>query len=72
VLLCVRLGHTKRDQAQAARAALERLPHGPVGLVLTDYVERDTDYYRGYYYRDYAGASGGEGQAPARAPVHTG
>jgi hypothetical protein len=45
----VRLNRTTRDQAQAAREALERLPNRPVGLVLTDFTERDTGYYRGYY-----------------------
>jgi capsular exopolysaccharide synthesis family protein len=62
VLLCVRLGRTRRDHAQAAAAALERLPNRPVGVVLTNYVERDTDYYRAYYhYGD-----------PQQAPVESG
>jgi succinoglycan biosynthesis transport protein ExoP len=49
LLLCVRLNRTTRDQARAAKEALERLPSRPVGLVLTDFTERDTGYYRGYY-----------------------
>jgi Mrp family chromosome partitioning ATPase len=49
LLVCVRLNWTTRDQAQAAKEALERLPSRPVGLVLTDFSERDTGYYRGYY-----------------------
>jgi capsular exopolysaccharide synthesis family protein len=49
VLMCVRLNRTTRDQAVGAQKALERLPSRPVGLVLTDFTERDTGYYRGYY-----------------------
>jgi Mrp family chromosome partitioning ATPase/capsular polysaccharide biosynthesis protein len=49
LLVCVRLNRTTRDQARAAKEALERLPSRPVGLVLTDFSERDTGYYRGYY-----------------------
>jgi receptor protein-tyrosine kinase/non-specific protein-tyrosine kinase len=53
VLMCVRLDWTTRDQAQAARAALDRLPERPLGLVLTAFKELGKDYYRGYYhYRD--------------------
>jgi capsular exopolysaccharide synthesis family protein len=75
VLMCVRLNRTTRDQAQAAHAALERLPGRPVGLVLTDFTERDTDYYQGYYYReDLAAAAGPAGRAaqpPAGTPPST-
>ena len=50
MLLCVRLNRTTRDQAKAAKEALEHLPDRPVGLVITDFAERDTAYYRGYYH----------------------
>ena len=48
VILCVRLGQTTRDQAVAAKDALQRLPARPVGLVLTG-SEPGSDYdYSGY------------------------
>jgi Mrp family chromosome partitioning ATPase/capsular polysaccharide biosynthesis protein len=49
VLMCVRLNRTTRDQARAAKESLDHLPDRPVGLVITDFTERDTGYYRGYY-----------------------
>ena len=49
VLLCVRMNRTTRDHAESAKEAIERLPSRPVGLVLTDFRERDMSYYRGYY-----------------------
>ncbi len=59
-LICVRLNRTTRDQARAAHEALERLPDRPVGLVVTDFSEKDRGYYQGYYYgHDLAVASGG-------------
>jgi Mrp family chromosome partitioning ATPase/capsular polysaccharide biosynthesis protein len=49
LLVCVRLGHTTRDQARAAQSALSRLPERPVGLVLTDVRQNEDGYYYGYY-----------------------
>jgi succinoglycan biosynthesis transport protein ExoP len=72
LLLCVRLDRTKRDQVQAARDALERLPVRPTGLVLTDFTERDTDYYRGYYYREYSGGPATEVPTPTAAGTSRG
>jgi Mrp family chromosome partitioning ATPase len=55
VVFCLRLGATSVEQARAARAALDRLPGRPTGLVLTD-LERDIGGYYGYAY-EYASAS---------------
>jgi capsular exopolysaccharide synthesis family protein len=52
VLMCVRLNHTTREQASAARDGLDRLPPRPVGLVLTGFSARDVGDYRGYYAPD--------------------
>lgn len=48
-LLCIRLNQTTREQAQAARAALEHLPERPLGLVLTGVRPGREGYYYGYY-----------------------
>lgn len=48
LLVCVRLGQTTRDQARGFKAALERLPTRPVGIVLTDVKTSGSGYY-GYY-----------------------
>ena len=48
-LLCIRLNQTTREQAQAARAALEHLPQRPLGLVLTGVRPGREGYYYGYY-----------------------
>ncbi len=53
IVLCVRLGQTRRDEAQAARAALQRSPTQRVGLVLTAADQSQTPYYVGSY--AYAG-----------------
>ena len=58
VVLCIRSGQTTRDQANLARAALERSPQErPVGLVVTGLQRRDTrDYgYSSYAYTYHAG-----------------
>jgi capsular exopolysaccharide synthesis family protein len=49
VLLCVRLNQTTREQAIAARAALEHLPPRPTGLVVTGMKSGSEDDYYGYY-----------------------
>jgi capsular exopolysaccharide synthesis family protein len=53
ILLCVRLRQTTREQARSVRAALDRLPALPTGIVLTDVRQNEDDYY-GYYQSDYA------------------
>jgi non-specific protein-tyrosine kinase len=50
VLLCVRSGQTTRDQASAARAALEHFPDRPTGLVITGLRKRDEPEYSYYSY----------------------
>src|SRR3954447_1310130 len=50
LLLCVRLNQTSRDHAKAARDALGRRRSRPVVLVLTNFPERDSGYYQGYYH----------------------
>jgi succinoglycan biosynthesis transport protein ExoP len=60
VLLCVRLGQTTRDQAQAAKQAMTHLPDKPTGLVVTGVRRGSDDDYYGYY--SYAGSG-----TPARA-----
>lgn len=53
VILCVRAGQTRRDEARAAKAALEHLSEQPAGLVVTGIRPGDeTDY--GYYSSTYA------------------
>lgn len=49
VAVCVRIGATTVEQARALRAALDRLPDRPEGLVLTD-LQRDVAGYYGYAY----------------------
>jgi succinoglycan biosynthesis transport protein ExoP len=49
VAVCVRMGATTVEHARAAKAAFDRLPPKPKGLVLTD-LPRDIAGYYGYAY----------------------
>jgi capsular exopolysaccharide synthesis family protein len=62
VLLCIRVGQTTRDQAVAAKEALDRLPQRPTGLVITGLARGGEEDYSSYSYA----AHGGHGSsAPA-------
>lgn len=53
IVLCIRAGQTRRDEARAAKAALEHLPERPTGLVVTGIKPGDEADY-GYYSASYA------------------
>jgi succinoglycan biosynthesis transport protein ExoP len=52
IVLCVRAGRTRREEAKAAKAALEHLPQKPTGLVVTGIKHGDEADY-GYYSSAY-------------------
>lgn len=53
IVLCARSVQTTRDQLRAARAALDRAPDRPTGVVVTGLSARDEAEY-GYYSYAYA------------------
>ena len=57
IVLCVRVEQTTRQQAQAGRQALGRLPAKPIGVVVTGARRTDRDEYGYYGYSSYASSS---------------
>lgn len=49
VVLCARGSRTPRAQLEAAKAMLEKLPHGPVGVVVTGLRVGEEEPHYGYY-----------------------
>ncbi|HEX2015485.1 MAG TPA: hypothetical protein VGN69_02240 [Solirubrobacteraceae bacterium] len=52
VVVCARVAHTQRTDLQALRSTLDRIPHGPSGLVVTCVRPRD-EAVRGRYAYGY-------------------
>lgn len=53
IVICVRCDQTTRNEAEAAKACLGRLPAKPAGVVATGLRRRDAGYY-GYSYEAYS------------------
>ncbi|MFL5906684.1 MAG: polysaccharide biosynthesis tyrosine autokinase [Solirubrobacterales bacterium] len=64
IVLCARSYQTTRDQARAAREALEHVEADVAGVVVTGVRRRDDDYY-GYYYRYAEPGRGAVGGSPS-------
>lgn len=60
VVICVRAARTTRDQARAAKSAVDHLPSRPTGLVVTD-VRHGSDEDYGFYSYAYAYGVGSKG-----------
>jgi Mrp family chromosome partitioning ATPase len=56
ILFCIRASRTNRDQARAAKTALQRLPSRPTGLVVTGMRPSEQAAYGYYSYSEAYGA----------------
>jgi Mrp family chromosome partitioning ATPase len=64
LVLCIRSNQTTREQARAARSALEHFQDRPIGLVITGLRKRDEPEYAYYSYGDtYQAAPGARAHA---------